>query len=103
MTKVFGIDKRGRVRGVGNIVSRSQIISSLPALEKLAMKDKEVTKQSSMGKNLQTQVDCIRVEQKGLMEEFKGLKQLIEVLMLLWIFFLIYIRFHNIRFFSTFT
>ena len=90
MTKVFGIDKRGRVRGVGNIVSRSQIISSLPALEKLAMKDKEVTEQSSMVKNLESQVDCIRVEQKGLMEEFKSLKQLIEVLMLLWIFLYLY-------------
>lgn len=54
------------------------------------MKDKEVTEQSSMVKNLQTQVDCIRVEQKGLMEEFKGLKQLIEVLMLLWIFLYLY-------------
>lgn len=88
MTKVFGIDKRGRVRGVGNIVSRSQIISSSPALEKLAMKDKEVTEQSSMVKNLESQVDCIRVEQKSLMEEFKGLKQLIEVLMPLWNFYL---------------
>lgn len=88
MAKVFGIDKRGRVRGVGNIVSRSQIISSSPALEKLAMKDKEVTKQSSMVKNLESQVDCMRAEQKGLMEEFKCLKQLIEVLMPLWSLFI---------------
>lgn len=72
LAQVFGVDTKGRVRGVGNAVSRTQIVLSAPALEKLAAKDKKTTEQSNEIKDLKDQVKCI-------FEQLGGIKQMIEV------------------------
>eukprot|EP00268_Persea_americana_P064018 TRINITY_DN8376_c0_g1_i10.p1 TRINITY_DN8376_c0_g1~~TRINITY_DN8376_c0_g1_i10.p1 ORF type:complete len:317 (-),score=43.86 TRINITY_DN8376_c0_g1_i10:199-1149(-) len=72
LTKVFGVDTRGRVQGVGNNVSRTQIVSSTPALEKLAAKEKNVKEQSGEIKDLKDEVKHLRSERGGI-------KQLIEL------------------------
>lgn len=46
LTQVFGVDTRGHVRGIGNVISGTQIVGSSTALEKLATKEKKVTKES---------------------------------------------------------
>eukprot|EP00268_Persea_americana_P064017 TRINITY_DN8376_c0_g1_i1.p1 TRINITY_DN8376_c0_g1~~TRINITY_DN8376_c0_g1_i1.p1 ORF type:complete len:172 (-),score=23.41 TRINITY_DN8376_c0_g1_i1:365-880(-) len=62
----------GRVRGVRNNVSRTQIVSSTPALEKLAAKEKNVKEQSGEIKDLKDEVKHLRSERGGI-------KQLIEL------------------------
>ncbi|XXG72113.1 hypothetical protein AAC387_Pa07g1276 [Persea americana] len=69
LTQVFGVDTRGRVRGVGN-VSRTQILGSSTTLEKLAVEERKVIEQSTSIKNLESRVDY-------LIEEIGGIKQLI--------------------------
>ena len=69
LTQVFGVDKRGRVRGVGN-VSRTQIVGSSPALEMLALNEMKVTNQSTSIKKLESQME-------NLIDEVGGLRQLI--------------------------
>eukprot|EP00268_Persea_americana_P006826 TRINITY_DN12468_c0_g1_i10.p1 TRINITY_DN12468_c0_g1~~TRINITY_DN12468_c0_g1_i10.p1 ORF type:complete len:107 (+),score=13.43 TRINITY_DN12468_c0_g1_i10:57-377(+) len=64
LTQVFGVDTKGRVRGVGTVVSRSQVIGSIPTVEKLALKEKKIIEQSSSIKNLESQVGHILEEQK---------------------------------------
>lgn len=88
-TQVFGVDTRGRVRGVGNVVSRTQILGSSTALEKLATKEKKVTEESTSIKNLEDQVDYITSVQKKLFEELGAIKQMIKVKIYwsYWIFF----------------
>lgn len=82
LTKVFGVDMRGRVRGVGNNVSRTQIVSSAPALEKLSAKEKNVNEQTSEIKDLKDQV-------MHPISELGSIKQLIEVTIYwsYWIFY----------------
>ncbi|KAF9602152.1 hypothetical protein IFM89_025381 [Coptis chinensis] len=41
LTKVLGLDKGGRTRGVGSTVSQTQVLASIPAQEKLAELEKE--------------------------------------------------------------
>lgn len=72
LDKVFGVDTKGRVRGISMIVSRTQIVSSAPALEKLAAKDKNCIDQSNEIKDLKDQVQCI-------FDQLGGIKQIIEI------------------------
>ena len=66
MTKVFGVDTKGRVRGVSNVVSRTQIVLSSLALEKLAAKHKKTNEQSNEIKDSKDQVKCIFEELGGI-------------------------------------
>lgn len=71
LAQVFGLDTRGRVRGIGN-VCRTQIIGSLTTIEKLNLNEKKYADQSTSIKNLETQVQF-------LIGEIGGLRDLIQV------------------------
>lgn len=79
LAQVFGVDTKGRVRGVGTVVFWSQVIGSIPTVEKLALKEKKIIEQSSSIKNLESQVSHILEEQKNMSQELGGIKQMIEV------------------------
>ena len=91
LTQVFGVDKRGRVRGVGN-VSRTQIVGSSPALEMLALNDMKVTDESTSIKKLESQME-------NLIEEVGGLRQLIIKVNNYWNYSLLLTDLNKIRFF----
>ena len=78
-TEVFGVDTRDRFRGVVHVVSRTQIVGSSTALEKLATKEKKITEESTTIKNLEDKVDHVTSVQKKLFEELGAIKQMIEV------------------------
>lgn len=71
MTQVFGVDKRGRVRGVGN-VCRSQVTGSSTALENLTSNEQRLSNQSPSIINLESRVEY-------LMEEVNVIKKSIKV------------------------
>lgn len=98
LTQVFGVDTRGHVRGVGNVISGTQIVGSSTALEKLATKEKKVLEESTSIKNLEDQVNYVTSVHKKLFEELGAIKQMIEV-KIYWNYWIFLKEFHNIRFF----
>ncbi|RWR97595.1 hypothetical protein CKAN_02703800 [Cinnamomum micranthum f. kanehirae] len=78
LTQGFGVDTRGCVRGVVNVISGTQIEGSSTALEKLATKENKVSKELTSIKNLEDQVNYVTSVQKKLFEELGAIKQMIE-------------------------